>query len=134
MTYADPQFLFYENGGASNREAGRNDEAHTMAAHLTLEDLTKTRNRYTGTIYMSHDLLPSAEEMITSKHYWRVFVQNDGFGREVSINVWNAEEALHFGALLVAAGYKGVCSYDERHVGGSPNFVKHTKKGPVFVN
>ena len=131
MTYADPQFLFYENGGA-NREAGRNDEAITMAAHLTLEDLSSSR--HFGTTYMTHELLPSDEEMITSKHYWRVFAENDGFGREVSINVWNAEEALHFGALLVAAGYKKVSSYDDRHVGGSPNFVKHTKNGPVFVN
>ena len=131
MTYADPQFLFYENGGA-NREAGRNDEANTMAAHLTLEDLSSSR--HFGTTYMTHELLPSDEEMITSKHYWRVFAENDGFGREVEINVWNAEEALHFGALLVAAGYKKVCSYDGRHVGGSPNFVQHTKKGPVFKN
>lgn len=131
MTYEDPQFLFYANGGA-NKEAGRNDEANTMAAHLTLEDLTS--DRHLGTTYMTHNLLPSDEEMIVSKHYWRVFAENDGWGREVSINVWNAEEALHFGALLVAAGFKTVASYDERQVGGSPNYVKHTSKGPVFVN
>ena len=131
MTYADPQFLFYENGGAI-REEGRNDEANTMAAHLTLEDLAS--ERFLGTTFMTHELLPSDEEMITSKHYWRVFAENDGFGREVQINVWNAEEALHFGALLVAAGYKKVLSMDGRQVGGSPNAVRHTKKGPVFLN
>ena len=133
MTYADPQFLFYENGGASNREAGRNDEAHTMAAHLTLEDLTKTRNQYTGTIYMDHDLLPTAGDLITCKTKFHISATGP-FGRDYQMNVWNAEEALHFGALLVAAGYKKVVSYDDRHYGGSPNFVKHTKKGPVFVN
>ena len=47
------------------------------AAHLTLEDLAS--ERFLGTTFMTHELLPSDEEMISSKHYWRVFAENDGF-------------------------------------------------------